>query len=116
MKNPYIIGIQAEQRALDYLMAKGFILLKRRYKTPYGEIDLLMQWAEVFVAIEVKFRSHMTDSLYAIDDNQKSRIQNALAFYLQQTHNACIEDVSCRFDVVLMARNTGDVMHIENAW
>jgi putative endonuclease len=34
-------GLSAETRAAAYLMAKGYRILAKRFKTPYGEIDLV---------------------------------------------------------------------------
>jgi Holliday junction resolvase-like predicted endonuclease len=36
-------GHKAEERACAFLQKQGFILLARRFKTRYGEIDLIMQ-------------------------------------------------------------------------
>ena len=34
-------GISAESRAAAYLMAKGYRILAKRFRTPHGEIDLV---------------------------------------------------------------------------
>lgn len=34
-------GISAESRAAAYLMAKGYRILAKRYRTPHGEIDIV---------------------------------------------------------------------------
>ena len=34
-------GISAESRAAAFLIAKGFRILARRYRTPVGEIDIV---------------------------------------------------------------------------
>jgi putative endonuclease len=34
-------GLSAESRAAAYLMAKGYRILAKRFRTPYGEIDLV---------------------------------------------------------------------------
>lgn len=50
-------GTEAEDRAADFLLGKGFILIDRQVHSRYGEIDLLMQDGDVLVAVEVKYRS-----------------------------------------------------------
>ena len=37
----YQQGLIAEELAANYLQGKGYTILKRRYKTKYGEIDLI---------------------------------------------------------------------------
>ena len=34
-------GVSAENRAAAFLMAKGYRILAKRFRTPYGEIDLV---------------------------------------------------------------------------
>lgn len=34
-------GLSAERRAAAYLIAKGYRILARRFRTPYGEIDIV---------------------------------------------------------------------------
>ncbi|MFK5036983.1 YraN family protein, partial [Klebsiella pneumoniae] len=34
-------GLSAESRAAAYLIAKGYRILARRYRTPHGEIDIV---------------------------------------------------------------------------
>ena len=34
-------GLSAESRAAAFLMAKGYRILAKRFRTPYGEIDLV---------------------------------------------------------------------------
>ena len=34
-------GLSAESRAAAFLMAKGYRILARRFRTPYGEIDIV---------------------------------------------------------------------------
>ena len=34
-------GLSAESRAAAYLMAKGYRILAKRYRTRYGEIDIV---------------------------------------------------------------------------
>lgn len=40
-KNTRRIGAYYEEQAAQYLQSKGYTIIKRNYKTPYGEIDLI---------------------------------------------------------------------------
>jgi putative endonuclease len=49
-------GLSAESRAALLLMAKAYRILARRWKTPFGEIDIIARRAGVVVFVEVKAR------------------------------------------------------------
>ena len=39
-------GLSAESRAAAFLLAKGYRILAKRFRTPHGEIDLIVQAAQ----------------------------------------------------------------------
>src|SRR5882757_9209973 len=49
-------GLSAETRAAAFLMAKGYRILAKRFRTPYGEIDLVARRRNLVAFIEVKAR------------------------------------------------------------
>ena len=49
-------GLSAENRAAAFLMAKGYRILAKRFRTPYGEIDLVARKRNLLAFIEVKAR------------------------------------------------------------
>jgi putative endonuclease len=51
------IGTWGEQAASDYLQARGFEILDRNVRTPYGEIDLLALRDRQTIFVEVKTRT-----------------------------------------------------------
>ncbi len=117
MKTTFECGIDAEEQACQYLTNKGYQLIKSRYRTPYGEIDLLMYDNETLVAIEVKYRKFETDSLECLTQKQQKRIEDALMYYISENNlNESGKDSSLlRFDVVLLSQKK-PIIHIENAW
>ena len=52
-------GISAESRAAAFLIAKGFRILARRYRTPVGEIDIVARRRKLLVFVEVKARERI---------------------------------------------------------
>ncbi len=50
-------GGQAEERALDYLLARGLRLVERNFRLPIGELDLVMADADELVFVEVRQRA-----------------------------------------------------------
>ena len=50
------LGYWGETKAAEYLAKSGYRLVDRNVRTDYGEIDLVMQTADVLVFVEVKTR------------------------------------------------------------
>ena len=48
------LGAMAEQCATDYLTTKGYRIITRNYRKPWGEIDIVAEKEEVVVFVEVK--------------------------------------------------------------
>src|SRR5512132_1023946 len=48
------LGLSAETRAAAMLLAKGFRIVARRWRSPVGEIDLVARRGRLLVFVEVK--------------------------------------------------------------
>jgi putative endonuclease len=48
------IGAWGEENASDWLAERGYQIIARNVRTPYGEIDIIAQQGDVTVFIEVK--------------------------------------------------------------
>ena len=94
-------GVSAESRAAAYLMAKGYRILAKRFRTPYGEIDLVARKRNLLVFIEVKARASLDEAAYAVTLRQQARIINAAQAWLM-THPEHAE-LELRFDAILIA-------------
>jgi putative endonuclease len=94
-------GLSAETRAAAFLMAKGYRILAKRFKTPYGEIDLVAKKRNLVAFIEVKARGRLDDAAYAVTPRQQARIIEAAGAWLM-THPEHAE-FELRFDAVLIA-------------
>ncbi len=92
-------GRRAESLAAWFLRLKGYRLLARRYKTPAGEIDLVMRRGRTVVFVEVKQRPDETAGLEAVTPSGRRRIARAAAMWLSRHPGAATMDQ--RFDVVL---------------
>ena len=77
-------GGWAEEAALRYLLAKGYRLVARNRRTPFGEIDLWMEEGGTPVFVEVKQRrsGRFGDPLEAITPAKLARIQKSAVFLL----------------------------------
>jgi len=98
-------GLSAEARAAAYLMAKGYRILAKRYRTPYGEIDIVARRRNLLAFIEVKARASLDEAAYAVTPRQQARIINAAQAWLQLWLVAHPEhaEFELRFDAMLIA-------------
>jgi putative endonuclease len=94
-------GISAESRAAALLIAKGFRILARRYRTPVGEIDIVAGRRKLLIFVEVKARGKFDDAAWSVTDRQRARIVAAAEAWLAANSHPAIEDI--RFDAVLVA-------------
>jgi putative endonuclease len=94
-------GLSAESRAAAFLIAKGYRILFRRFRTPVGEIDIVARRRGVLVFVEVKARERLDDAAEAIGKRQQGRIIAAAEFWLAGHPEDAMGDM--RFDVVLVA-------------
>lgn len=97
----YRSGKRAEWLALAYMMAKGYAPVSTRYKTPQGEIDLIMRRGRTLVFIEVKARANRADAAFAIHAKNQSRVVNAARAFLSTHEN--YHDWNMRFDAIIIA-------------
>jgi putative endonuclease len=75
-------GNIAELIAAGLLMAKGYRILARRHRTPYGEIDLIAaRWRRV-AFVEVQRRTTMAECEAALTPRQAERIGRAADHWL----------------------------------
>ena len=94
-------GLSAESRAAAYLMAKGYRILAKRFRTPYGEIDLVARRRNLLAFIEVKARASLDEAAYAVTPRQQQRIiAAAQAWLMAHPEHAEFE---LRFDAMLIA-------------
>ncbi len=109
-KSPHALGLEGEALALGYLCAKGYRHLQSRYKTRWGEIDLVMQDDDMLVFVEVKYRQkgQYGDGIRAIRPDKLSRWLKACEEYLV-LHDT---DSALRLDVVEITAD--GIAHLEN--
>jgi len=94
-------GLSAESRAAAWLVAKGFRILARRWKSPVGEIDIVARRRNLLVFVEVKARETLDDAAWSVTARQRARIVAAAEAWLAHNADARIRDI--RFDAVLVA-------------
>ena len=96
----YRLGLWAEWLAMVLLWMKGYRLLARRFKTPFGEIDIVAKQRKTIVFIEVKARRDKP-TLEVIHPHQQRRWVRAAEYFLAKHPNFGMLDA--RFDVILIS-------------
>jgi putative endonuclease len=94
-------GLSAESRAAAFLMAKGYRILAKRFRTPHGEIDIVARRRNLIVFIEVKARASLDEAAYAVTPRQQQRIIDAAQGWLMAHPEHA--DFELRFDAMLIA-------------
>lgn len=94
-------GLSAESRAAALLVAKGFRIVARRWKSPVGEIDIVARRRALLVFVEVKARNNLDDAAESVTPRQRARIAAAAEAWLATYPDASVTDL--RFDAVLVA-------------
>jgi putative endonuclease len=94
-------GLSAETRAAAWLIAKGYRILAKRFRTPYGEIDIVARRRNLLAFVEVKARNTLDEAAYAVTQRQQRRIIDAAQAWLMAHPEHA--DFDLRFDVMLIA-------------
>ena len=106
------IGHEAEDRAVQFLRELGYTIVTRNWKGRSGELDIVALDGEVFVFLEVKFRS---DDRFPPEEgvtNKKSaHIANAIQEYLTKFELIGRET---RFDTI--AVQGVEIRHHQAVW
>jgi putative endonuclease len=95
------VGISAESRAAAFLIAKGFRILARRWRSALGEIDIVARRRHLLVFAEVKARASHDEAAESVSDRQRRRIAAAAEIWLAANPDKTIRDI--RFDAILVA-------------
>lgn len=94
-------GLSAESRAALLLIAKGFRIAARRFRSPRGEIDIVARRGGLLVFVEVKARPNSEDAAWSVTSRQRARIVGAAEAWLAAHPEDGARDM--RFDAILVA-------------
>ena len=109
----YSRGVEAEKHAEDYLRGRGYEIIKQRYKTKFGEIDIIARKGDMICFVEVKARKTKAAALESVTPRVQRRIEQSALFFL--TEYPEYADFMMRFDVIAIAQPF-EITHLDNAW
>ena len=102
IKNPskktYQLGFFAEKYAMIFLWIKGYKILKHRYKSSFGEIDIIAKKKNFIIFIEVKARYKKINIENVLTTHQIRRIRMSAENYIAK--NRKLQNCSRRFDFI----------------
>jgi len=106
-------GRSGEWLAVLRLMAAGYRIVARNFRSPVGEIDLIARRGRILVFVEVKHRAVHAAAAEAILPRQQARIRRAAEAFLARRPE--LATFSLRFDAMLVAPWRLP-QHIVDAW
>lgn len=109
----YAYGLLAEYRCMLHLFFRGWRVVARRHRTPFGEIDVIAQRGRQLLFIEVKARQHRVDGLFALSPQQCERIARAASAYIAA--HPKFAGLDMRFDLMVVAKGWR-LTHIPHAF
>src|SRR5436190_4361834 len=77
------IGKWGEETATEYLTQRGYEIIARNMRTPYGEIDIVAKQGDTFIFIEVKTRTSNSMGLpeESITPRKRQHMISAAEYY-----------------------------------
>ncbi|MDZ5762593.1 YraN family protein [Candidatus Cyrtobacter comes] len=104
-------GLKAERDACNFLIHNGFSILKQRWRSGFGEIDVIASKGLELVFFEIKSSKNYKRS-FLLTERQKRRCANAALYFISLDNNQCYD--SFRFDYIFVI--DGTIEHIQNAF
>ena len=108
-------GELGELVAKNYLISKDFLILDTNYKIKSGEVDIIAEYKEDLVFVEVKSRTTLKYGYpsEAVNYKKQKKILNVAKYYIL-VNNLAHKNV--RFDVIEIYINDKKIKHIPNAF
>ena len=106
------IGDIGERQAAFYLRLRGYKILKRNYRTRFGEIDIIAEKKGELIFVEVKKRKNdaFGGGSAAVNTAKQQKIVKAAKSFLSFYE----KEPPCRFDVIEI--NANRITHIKDAF
>ena len=117
--NKISLGKYGEELACEFLKNKNYQILKRNYRTRFGEIDIIAKRDDILVFVEVKTKTggEFGQPEEMVGKNKQIKLEKlAQAYLLEQglspeTENFRIDIVS----VMIKKDKIPEIKHLENA-
>jgi len=115
-ENKQEIGKHWEEVACEYLINKGYRILKQNWRYKHLEIDIIAENENFLVIVEVKYRSytHFGSPEVFVDKQKQKFLIEATNQYIQKNNI----DKEVRFDIIAISQKYQEIEihHIEDAF
>lgn len=110
------LGKKGEEEAVKFLKSQGYKILETNFRYIKNEVDIIAEYANQLIAVEVKTRStrDFGDPQDFVKPSQIKSIVNAVDAYMEQRNI----DLEVRFDIVALLYINGkfEIEHIDDAF
>ncbi len=121
MESKITLGQKGETVACDYLVEKGFKIIERNFRRPWGELDVVaISPDKTLVFVEVKtMKDSGVDSLKPEDQMSASKLikfKRVAALYAGEHEDLINDKKGWRLDVICLTKkgNNFSINHYEN--
>ena len=116
MAKHYELGKKGEEIAARYLAGKGYQIVERNWRFGKDEIDIIAEYDNFLVIVEVKTRStnYFGNPEEAVDEQKQRFLIRATNEYVNQKEI----DLEIRFDIfsIVIEAKKQTINHIEDAF
>ena len=108
-----LLGKKGERLVAEYLKNKGYKIIEKNYRTPFGEADIIAKNGDEVLFIEVKTRTsdkYGTPAESVVKRKRETYVKIAKFYWLQTG-----EEPNARFDVAEVYAD-GRIEYISNAF
>lgn len=112
-------GRKAEARVASYLRLRGYKILETRFRTAYGEVDLIARKGKTLAFIEVKQRATQKAVEDAMDWRTEQRVMMAAEIWVERNFANMPDDFEMRFDfaaIIGVVTPVSRVQYLKNAF
>ncbi len=95
------LGALGEQLSADFLTQQGFRIVERNWRCRSGELDLVAEYSEALVFVEVRARTNtgtFGSAQESIDARKQRKVRELAQVYVYMKQKG--ESVPIRFDVI----------------
>ncbi len=116
MADQHLLGKEAEEAAVEYIVKKGYKLRDRNWYSGHAELDIVAETGNWIVFLEVKCRSgnYYEEPFEAVNRKKQKLIIRAANAYIRKFDI----DLEARFDIISIVKRKDafEIEHIEDAF
>jgi len=107
-------GRYGEEKAAEYLISRDYKILKRNFRKPFGEVDIIAVKGYKIVFCEVKNWDYIgwEDLHYSINTSKIQKLKKIACLFLHQ--NPEYSKYNIGFDLILLSGRMEELDHIED--